>query len=230
MNIKVLIAEDDPDVGSLLCGYLQLNGFTAVLRPDGKAAWEELRQTSYDIAVIDVMMPLEDGFTLAGRIRQALPALPLIFLTARKLKEDVLKGLKLGADDYMTKPFDADELIQRMHNILRRVNGQQDQPQFLIIGRYVFEPQNLRLSSEDYARQLTDKEARLLAYLLEQQGRIVKRADALAALWENPDFFSGRSMDVFISRLRSYLAADPNIAIENIRGVGFRLNIGGSVQ
>lgn len=225
MSTKILIAEDDADVGRLLCGYLLMNGFTAVLTGDGKAAWEELRQNPYDIAVIDVMMPLEDGFTLAARIRQAFPALPFIFLTARKLKEDVLKGLKLGADDYMTKPFDADELIQRIHNILRRANHQQNIPQKLSIGSYTFDPANLKLSSGNTSKQLTDKEARLLHYLLERQGQVARREDVLAELWENPDFFSGRSMDVFISRLRGYLAADKHINIGNIRGVGFCLTI-----
>lgn len=223
MSVKVLIVEDDIDLGNVLRQYLELNEFTAHRVFNGVEAREELQRNGYDILVIDVMMPKEDGFTLAEKIHQSYPGLPFLFLTARKLKEDVLQGLKLGADDYILKPFDADELILRIQNILRRTKKQipcAEQP--VQIGMYQFDPVNLKLSSKYNEKVLTEKEAQLLLYLYQNRNRLIKRSEILSQLWRESDFFSGRSMDVFITRLRKLLAEDSNLQIESIRGVGFK--------
>ncbi len=226
---KVLIVEDDLDLGNLLKQYLELNKFQANRVFNGVEAREELKHNSYDILIIDVMMPLEDGFTLAEKLQKHHPDLPFLFVTARKMKEDILTGLKLGADDYITKPFDADELILRVQNILKRkqspkVKEEIQLPKIYSFGNFRFEPENLTLKTEKSERTLTEKEAQLLAFLLQHKDRIIKREEVLNHLWQEADFFSGRSLDVFISRLRKYLAEDSSVQIESIRGVGFRVN------
>lgn len=226
MSIRTLIVEDDMDLGNLLRQYLELNGFTAVRVFNGLEARQELLTTPYDILIIDVMMPEEDGFTLAEKLRSLHPHLPFLFVTARKAKVDVLKGLRLGADDYIVKPFDADELIQRIRNILKRTQGKPEAPDLVLqLGHYRLDVGNLSLTSSQSHRLLTEKEAKLLHYLATHPNRLIKRNDILDQLWQNADFFNGRSMDVFISRLRKYLSEDPSIHIESIRGVGFRLII-----
>ncbi len=204
---KILIVEDDLDLGNLLKQYLELNKFQVHRVFNGIEAREELKKNTFDILILDVMMPQEDGFTMAEKLQKSHPGLPFLFVTARKMKEDILTGLKLGADDYITKPFDVDELILRIQNILKR-NAK---------------PENLTLKTEKSERTLTEKEAQLLEYLLEHKERIIKREEVLNHLWEEADFFSGRSLDVFISRLRKYLAEDSSVQIESIRGVGFRV-------
>lgn len=225
MKAKVLIVEDDIDLGHVLRQYLELNGFTAWRVFNGEEARNELRENSYDILVIDVMMPKEDGFTLAARITQSNPGLPFLFLTARRLKEDVLHGLKLGADDYILKPFDADELILRIQNILKRTGQLTPTDEKIVqIGFYQFDPLNLRLWSASTEKVLTEKEAQLLLYLYQNRSRLIKRHEILAHLWQEPDFFSGRSMDVFITRLRKLLMQDQAVQIESIRGIGFKFS------
>lgn len=224
-KIKVLIAEDDLDLGNLLKQYLELNGFEVMRVYNGEEARTEMKINSYDITIIDVMMPKEDGFTLAARLKQLYPEMPFLFVTARKLKEDILQGLRLGADDYIVKPFDVDELILRMQNILSRSNPDlKKQGETFEIGLYHFDPINLKLSSPGTEKTLTEKEAKLLAYLCRHPNQLIKRKDILDLLWNGSDFFNGRSMDVFITRLRKHLSADPNIQIESIRGVGFRFH------
>lgn len=224
--IKVLIVEDDLDLGNLLKQYLELNQFRVHRVFNGIEAREELIKTKYDILILDVMMPKEDGFTLAEKLQNSYPDLPFLFVTARKMKEDILTGLKLGADDYITKPFDAEELILRIQNILKR-NSKQEQtkPSFYTIGKFKFEPENLTLKTKKSERTLTEKEAELLSFLFQHRDRIIKREEVLNHLWEETDFFSGRSLDVFISRLRKYLVEDNLVQIESIRGVGFRFLI-----
>lgn len=231
MNIKVLIVEDDIDLGNLLKQYLELNNFEAKRVYNGIEAREELKNESFDILIIDVMMPKEDGFTLAQKLVQSYPQLPFLFVTAKKMKEDILQGLKLGADDYILKPFDADELIQRVKNILKRtkVNAPVE-TEIVQIGTYIFDPKNLVLSSSHIIKMLTEKESRLLHYLCLRQNQLIKRNDILNHLWKESDFFNGRSMDVFISRLRKYLSEDQSIQIESIRGIGFRFIIGTNLK
>jgi len=226
MKVKVLIVEDDIDLGHLLKQYLELNDFEATRVFNGIEAAELLKTARFDILILDVMMPQEDGFSFAARLHQQYPGTPFLFVTARKMKEDILQGLKLGADDYIVKPFDADELILRIRNILKRTYKQPKAiPKIIQIGIYRFDPQNQELISPSTIKMLTEKESRLLMYLCDHPMQLIKRKAILDHLWESSDFFNGRSMDVFISRLRKYLAADKNISIESIRGVGFRFNV-----
>ncbi len=225
MKIKILIAEDDIDLGHLLCQYLRLNDFEVHRVFDGDEAISELKQNHYDIVIIDVMMPKVDGFTFAQHLTKQYPNLPFLFVTARKLKEDVLQGLKLGADDYIVKPFDADELILRIRNIIKRAQPQVSDIRNLSIGKFMFDPQNLTLFHDSTTRQLTEKERDILLYLYEHRNQVIKRSDLLDRLWAESDFFTGRSLDVFITRLRKILAEDPSVRIESIRGIGFRFCI-----
>ncbi len=223
MSIRVLLAEDDPDLGSLLQQYLELHDFQVQLVTDGQAARATLAGQPFDILVTDVMMPLEDGFSLAAAVARTYPSLPFLFLTARKLPDDIRQGLRLGADDYLTKPFDADELILRIRNILRRSGRLQPAPSLEItLGHFTFLPAEQLLRSATGTRTLTAKETHLLHYLGTHAGQLLRRTDVLRHLGEEDNFFQGRSLDVFISRLRKYLAADPRLAIESVRGVGFR--------
>lgn len=225
MKISVLIVEDDRDLGNLLKQYLELNRFRVERVFNGEEARAALKNGVYDILMLDVMMPKEDGFTLARQIKQQYPEQAFLFVTARRQKEDILNGLKLGADDYITKPFDADELILRISNILRRAKPAAVAKDIYEIGMYRFAPKNLLLVSPVTEKILTEKEAALLLYLHERRNELVSRKEILVALWGEPDFFNGRSMDVFVSRLRKHLAEDPSILIDSVRGVGFRLVI-----
>jgi DNA-binding response OmpR family regulator len=227
MSNKILIVEDDLDLGNLLKQYLEMNGFNAHRVFDGREAFDELKNNVYDLLILDVMMPKEDGFSLAKKLNTYYEDLPFLFVTAKKMREDILEGLKLGADDYIVKPFDADELILRIKNILkRRKNIPKEKLEIFSIGSFVFDYKNLQLKSNDSVKILTEKEAQLLYYFCLHQNELIKRENILVYLWKEPDFFSGRSMDVFISRLRKYLSSDSSIHIESIRGVGFRFYIG----
>jgi DNA-binding response OmpR family regulator len=228
MKTKILIVEDDADLGQLLQQYLDMNGFEARRVYNGEEAIDDLKNNNYDLLILDVMMPKEDGFRLAGKLTSYYPELPFLFVTAKKMKADILRGLQLGADDYIIKPFDADELILRMHNILKRVkkNGK-DMTGLIAIGQYSYDHKNLQLSSSGKIRTLTDKEAKLLYYLCMRRGQLIKREEILSHLWKEPDFFSGRSMDVFISRLRKYLSEDPAVHLESVRGMGYQFYIDG---
>lgn len=223
--IRVLIVEDDLDLGNLLKQYLELNDFQVLRVFNGVEARNELKENKFDIAILDVMMPKEDGFILAQKLRDSQPNLPFLFVTARKMREDVLTGLKLGAEDYISKPFDADELILRIRNILKR-NFKSEIPkaQVISLGKLNFDPENLTLQTEKFTRNLTEKESQLLLFLYQNKNRIIKREEVLNHLWEESDFFSGRSLDVFISRLRKHLSEDESLQIESVRGVGFRVS------
>jgi DNA-binding response OmpR family regulator len=225
MMETVLIVEDDQDLGQLLKQYLELNGFAVVLSENGIEGRTHLREQKFDIILTDVMMPKEDGFTFAAHVVQTYPALPILFITARKLKEDVIKGLKIGADDYITKPFDADELVLRIRNILKRSSAKTPELETMIIGNYTFYPKELLLEGASQRRVLTEREAELLQLLTGNIGQLVRKRDILNRLWKGNDFFNGRSMDVFVSRLRKYLSDDPRITIESVRGAGIRLMI-----
>jgi len=223
MNERILILEDDPDLGQLLKQYLELNNFIAQRVYNGEDAREELNKNRYDILIVDIMMPKEDGFIFAEKLTRTHSELPFLFVTARKMKEDILHGLKLGADDYIVKPFDADELVLRIRNILKRNQGSAEQiGRPVQIGIYEFDHENLMLCSPNSKKILTEKEAQLLYYLYRHQNRLIKRSEILDHLWAVSDFFNGRSMDVFITRLRKHLAEDSTIRIESIRSVGFR--------
>ena len=218
---RVLLAEDDFDFGSILKQYLEIHDYQVTWAKDGKEALEIFAKNDFDICVFDVMMPKMDGFTLAEKALKLNPEIPFVFLTAKKLKEDRLKGLKLGADDYIVKPFEADILVLRLRNILRRTQRSKPTKRSLEqIGQYRFDAKNQELIFKGEKQKLTEKETLLIQYLYKHKNNLIKREDLLKDVWGNDDFFSGRSMDVFISRLRKYFKQDPNIGIESIRGVG----------
>ncbi|MBL7869041.1 MAG: response regulator transcription factor [Flavobacterium lindanitolerans] len=228
MKKHILLAEDDFDYASILKQYLEFSGFDVTWAKDGKEALKLFPATQPDICVFDVMMPQMDGFTLAEKVVDTYPETPFIFLTAKSMKEDKIKGLRLGADDYIVKPFEVEELILRITNILKRV--QKTAPQHTAdkkfkIGQYLFDSENYLLTHENVTHRITEKEAHLIQFLYASKNKLVKREDILKEIWGNDDFFSGRSMDVFISRLRKYFSEDPAISIPSVRGLGFEFNI-----
>lgn len=224
---KILLAEDDADFANILKQYLEISGFEVWWCPNGAAALELCGTRNFDLALLDVMMPKMDGFTLAEQLVAQHPQLPFIFLTARQLKQDKLKGLKLGADDYIVKPFEADELVLRITNILRRsASKHSTAAPAVALGRFVFDGSRLELRLDGHVQQLTEKEAALLAFLHQNANTVLRRDDILQAVWHNTDYFSGRSMDVFLSRLRKYLSADENLAIVSLRNVGLEFRMG----
>lgn len=222
-KIKILLAEDDIDLGNILSQFLEMHDFVVNLAPNGGEALELFNNKKPDICILDVMMPVLDGFTLAQKIKKINPDIPLLFLTAKSLKEDKIKGLKLGADDYICKPFEVEELVLRIQNILRRTN--KTDPEVYIIGKSEFSFKDLKITTPEKSFQLTVKEAVLFQYLIKNKNKIVKREDILTDLWGEDDYFLGRSMDVFISRLRKFLAGDDLVSIETVRGVGFLMKI-----
>ena len=196
-TIKILLCEDDENLGMLLREYLQAKGYSTVLCPDGELGFKEFTKNKYDIAVLDVMMPKKDGFTLAQEIRQANADLPIIFLTAKTLKEDILEGFKIGADDYITKPFSMEELVFRVEAILRRVRGKKTKESTLYhIGKFVFDTQKQLLTIGDKQTKLTTKENELLALLCSHANEILQRDFALKTIWIDDNYFNARSMDV----------------------------------
>lgn len=228
MKKHILLAEDDFDYASILKQYLEFSGFDVTWAKDGKEALKLFPDARPDICVFDVMMPQMDGFTLAEKVVDTYPETPFIFLTAKSMKEDKIKGLRLGADDYIVKPFEVEELILRITNILKRV--QKTAPQHTAdkkfkIGQYLFDSENYLLTHEKVTHRITEKEAHLIQFLYANKNKLVKREDILKEIWGNDDFFSGRSMDVFISRLRKYFSEDSAISIPSVRGLGFEFNI-----
>jgi len=222
MNKHILLAEDDPDFGGILKQYLELAGYQVSWKMNGAEALAFLKTETADICVLDVMMPVMDGFTLAEKITGIHPGIPFIFLTARNQKEDRLKGLGLGADDYVVKPFEVEELVLRLKNILKRTEPNEiTTPELVQIGNYTFDYPSLLLRHEAGDTRLTEKEAMLLLYFCANRARLIKRNELLLHIWKSDDYFSGRSLDVFVSKLRKYLSADANISLETVRGTGF---------
>ena len=223
-NLKILLCEDDENLGMLLREYLQAKGYEAVLCPDGEAGYREFQKTKFDICVLDVMMPKKDGFSLAQDIRQQNAELPIIFLTAKTLKEDILEGFKIGADDYIAKPFSMEELVMRIEAILRRVKGKKTRENTIYhIGRFTFDTQKQLLSIGDKQTKLTTKENELLALLCAHANEILQRDYALKTIWIDDNYFNARSMDVYITKLRKHLKDDDQIEIINIHGRGYKL-------
>ena len=216
--MKILLAEDDTDLGNVLAQYLILKGFDVNHVTDGNEALLAIRSYKPDICVLDVMMPGTDGFAVARQLGKA-GDIPFIFLTAKNQKKDIIEGLKLGADDYITKPFEVEELLLRIQNILKRTV--KETPIKVEIKGLSLEMDAFRLQTPAAKYQLTQKEADLLAYLMEHSGEVVSRKTILSKYWGNDDYFAGRSLDVFISRVRKYLNDEPGVRIETIRGVGF---------
>lgn len=226
MRAHLLYVEDDESLSFVTRDHLELQGYHVTHCADGSSAKEAIDRQDYDLCLLDVMLPETDGFTLAKEIRKQNTEVPILFLTAKSLKEDRLFGLRLGADDYITKPFSIEELILKIEVFLRRSRSvSTPPPNEYVLGEYIFNYPNLKLKIGDDLRRLTQKEADLLKYLLEQKNQVIKRADILEAVWGENDYFLGRSLDVFISRLRKYLKKDQQIRIENIHGVGFCFHV-----
>lgn len=225
----ILLAEDDTDFGSILKQYLEMSGFSVEWAKDGEEAFQLFKKGNFNICVFDVMMPKMDGFTLAEEIIEINPEVPFIFLTARKMKEDKLKGLKLGADDYVVKPFEADELVLRLNNIIKRTQKSSltiiSSEEVIAIGNYQLNTKRLELQIDTITQKLTEKEGELIQFLFHHKNQLLKREEILKAVWQNDDFFSGRSMDVFISRLRKYFSKDPSITIKSTRGIGLEFQL-----
>ncbi|MBO4660561.1 MAG: response regulator transcription factor [Prevotella sp.] len=223
-KLRILLCEDDENLGMLLREYLQAKGYSAELCPDGEAGFKTFTRNKFDICVLDVMMPKKDGFTLAAEIRQANAEIPIIFLTAKQLKEDILEGFKIGADDYITKPFSMEELVMRIEAILRRVRGKKTKEMTVYnIGRFTFDTQKQLLSIDDKQTKLTTKENELLALLCSHRNEILQRDFALKTIWIDDNYFNARSMDVYITKLRKHLKEDDQIEIINIHGKGYKL-------
>lgn len=221
---KILLVEDDENLGYVIQDLLSMNGYKVHLARDGKEGLLFFNKSKYDLCLIDVMMPKKDGFELAEDIQKLNNSVPLVFLTARNQKEDKIKGLKLGADDYITKPFDSDEFLLRVKAILRRGSTEKNNSEKEYkIGEYTFTPSTLILSKDNDNRRLTKKESALLKLLCEHKGKILERGVVSNLIWGDDSYFVGRSMDVFITRLRKYLNDDSTISITNIHGIGFRL-------
>lgn len=225
---KILLAEDDADFAQVLKQYLALFDFEVHWASDGEKAFSTFQNEVFHFCILDVMMPKMDGFTLAEKMVQHNPEVPFLFLTAKKLKEDKIRGLQLGADDYIVKPFEADELVLRIQNILKRsekTTVTRTENRDIQIGKFVFDTKRLQLKGENSLQQLTEKEAALLLFLYENKNQLLKREVILKAIWDTDDFFSGRSMDVFISRLRKYFKEDERICIESKRNLGLEFRV-----
>ncbi|MDR1172497.1 MAG: response regulator transcription factor, partial [Bacteroidales bacterium] len=222
---KILLAEDDENLGELLKNYLNAKSFKTDLFEDGEKASDGFRKSHYDLCILDVMMPVKDGFTVAQEIRTINKVVPIIFLTARSMKDDVLEGFKIGADDYITKPFNMDELLFRIEAILRRVKAdtQQFTPQMYTLGKYTFDVQKQILQRGDMlSYKLTTKESELLKLLCDNANQVLERNYALKTIWEDDNYFNARSMDVYITKLRKYLKDEPAVEILNVHGRGFK--------
>lgn len=222
---RILLAEDDVNLAFVIADQLEQEGFLVEQASDGQAALEAFLNQAPDLCLVDVMMPKLDGFSLARSIREKDEFVPILFLTARSLEEDRLRGFEIGGDDYITKPFSIAELTHRIKVFLRRSSrpSGSSHSETMAVGKLKLDLQNLQLSGPDSTNQLTQMEADLLLLLLRNRNQLVKREAILIAIWGENDYFKGRSLDVFISRLRKYLKPDPNLEIRNQHGVGFTL-------
>jgi DNA-binding response OmpR family regulator len=225
---RVLLAEDDLSLGYVIKDNLEDAGYEVVLCPDGIAALEKFDKKLFDICLLDVMMPHKDGFAVAKKIRQQTDLVPILFLTAKSMEEDRIKGFQTGADDYITKPFSMQELLLRMEVFLRRTKKMHsDAPREYTLGKLKFSFTDLKLKVNGETMTLTQREADLLKFLAEHPNRVLKREEVLLHVWGKDDYFLGRSMDVFMTKLRKYFKADPDLVLETIHGVGFRFNLPG---
>ncbi len=226
-SLKVLLVEDDPNLGLLLREYLNAKGYETTLAVNGKKGYEAFAKGNFQLCILDIMMPVKDGFTLAEEIRRTDKTVPIIFLTAKSMKEDRISGFKKGADDYITKPFSMDELLLRITAILRRVNPEilSSEPESIKhkIGKLHFDVIHQTLEGKDYNQKLTTKEGALLNLLCENKNDVLERSYALNKVWGDDNSFNSRSMDDYIAKLRKYLSTDPKIELVNIHGKGFKL-------
>lgn len=226
---KLLLAEDDPNLGEILKDYLELKGkFDVFLAVDGEQALKIFNKEKFDLCILDVMMPKKDGFTLAKEIRKFNQEVPIIFATAKGMMEDKTSAYGVGGDDYITKPFRVEELLLRINALLKRVSTQESMaieqlPSTFTIGNYYFDYTNQYLMLEDHKQKLSTKEAELLRMLCLNKNDVLTREEALIKIWHDDNYFNGRSMDVFLSKLRKYLRDDPSVEIVNVHGKGYKL-------
>ncbi|MEY3052381.1 MAG: hypothetical protein RLY31_2166 [Bacteroidota bacterium] len=228
---SILLVEDDKNFGDVLRSYLEIHGYDVKLATDGMQGWDRFREETFDICILDVMMPRKDGFTLAREMREKDPNIPIIFLTAKALQDDVLQGFKIGADDYITKPFNSEELLFRIQAVLKRVQPREasaPEAREFRIGRYHFDyPLRILTFDKDGPAEakvkLSPKEAQLLRMFAQRMNDVLSRSEALTAIWGEDNYFTARSMDVFVTKLRKYLKNDDRIEIVNIHGNGFQL-------
>lgn len=223
-KINILLAEDDDNLGLLLHNYLNAKGFKTDLAKDGKDAFEKFNMFQYDFCILDVMMPKVDGFTLAKDIRKIDQQIPILFLTAKAMKDDRLEGFESGGDDYLTKPFNMEELVARINAILRRTRGKETSLEDAYnIGKTQYNPDTRIITTGEEERKLTTKENQLLQLLVRNKNEILDRNAALKAIWGDDNYFNGRSMDVYVAKLRKILGEDQSIEILNVHGKGFKL-------
>jgi two-component system, OmpR family, response regulator len=225
-KLKVLLAEDDKNLGNILRTFLDAKGYTTQLFVNGQEAIDAFQKEKFDFCILDVMMPVKDGFAASKDIRKADPRVPILFLTAKSLEEDKLKGFQSGGDDYLTKPFSMEELLARMEAIIRRAGIKAEGSASTgvhSIGRFTYDYNHQMLSIDGKNTKLTSKEADLLKLLCEQLNQVVDRSFALNRVWQNDSYFNARSMDVYIAKLRKYLKDDPTVELINVHGIGFKL-------
>src|ERR1035437_4732154 len=223
---KVLLVEDDSNLGNLLKEYLDAKGYSTVLAVNGKLGFSAFSKDKFNICILDVMMPVKDGFTLAKEIRAIDKSIPIVFLTAKSMKEDAIEGFSIGADDYITKPFSMEELILRLKAILRRTETETtkkvDVSEYKI-GNYKFDYKHQLLEIKGVTQKLTTKESELLKLLCQKMNDVLDRNFALRVIWQDDNYFNGRSMDVYIAKIRKYLKEDPSVELINVHGKGFKL-------
>lgn len=226
-KLKILLAEDDLNLGMLLVDYLEGEGFALKLCKDGEVALKAFQSNEFDLCLLDVMLPKLDGFSLAKEIKKMYRKVPIIFITAKSLREDKLKGYDLGADDYITKPFDEEELLWKIKAVIRRIaeNKTESKIEIVSIGKYIFDFEKQSLTLGGKTKRITERESDIMNYIWLYRNTIIKREDMLKELWGENDYFLGRSLDVFISKIRKYLKEDSDLTIENVFGVGFIFNV-----
>ncbi|MCK9269762.1 MAG: response regulator transcription factor [Bacteroidales bacterium] len=224
-KIRVLLAEDDKNLGNVLKSYLDIKGYDTTLCVNGQEALNAFMHSNFDFCIVDVMMPVKDGFTLVKEIRQKNKRIPVLFLTAKSMQEDKLKGFSLGADDYLTKPFSMEELLVRMQAIIRRANARQGETgnNIFRIGQYTFDYNRQLLKIDGKEQKLTSKESALLRLLAMNLNDVLDRSHALKEIWNDDSYFNARSMDVYITKLRKFLKGDETVELINVHGIGFKL-------
>ena len=225
MKAKILLVEDEENFGQVLRSYLELAEYQVDLAIDGDVGYSRFKSGEYDLCIFDVMMPKRDGFSLAEDVRKINSQIPIVFLTARGEKEDQIKGYRSGADDYLTKPFDSELLLLKIEAILKRREATNAAPERLEIGDYIYFRGKRSLEHQKKVEKLSRKEGALLEMLFEYANRVMPRSEALLKIWKNDDYFTTRSMDVYVAKLRKKLGKDPKISIENVHGTGYILHI-----
>lgn len=227
MKPRILLVEDDTSLGFVISDQLEVAGYSVTLASDGQEGFQRFNEGNFQLCILDIMMPKKDGFSLAEDIRKIDKNIPILFLSAKNLTEDKVKGFNVGGDDYLTKPFSSEELKVRVNALLRRTGTVQesDESSLVDIGTYTFDIPNYMLTGPDFEKKLTKKEAHILQMLCKFMNQVADRDLIMSAVWGKSDYFVGRSLDVFITKLRKYLSNDPSVNIENVRGVGFKLMV-----